>query len=277
MKLCKPLNKYFDHTLLKPFASSADMDKVIDECIRYDFRMIAINSVWVRYCKEKLKESDVHVGAAIGFPLGQTTIETKVFETQQAIADGCDEIDYVVNLSEVKNGNWNYVEREMRAIVDVCKGQGIISKVIFENCYLTEDEIKKILELNLVSERLEHVRDLFIFSCFCGLAYIDVAGLRKEHIRKSFDGNLWIMTKRVKTGTDVNVPLLDIPKMILNKYKNKLPNGEILPIISNQKLNSYLKEIADLSGIRKNLTFHLARPSVLSFSLKTRELQEEIL
>lgn len=147
MKLCKPLNKYFDHTLLKPFASSADMDKVIDECIRYDFRMIAINSVWVRYCKEKLKESDVHVGAAIGFPLGQTTIETKVFETRQAIADGCDEIDYVVNLSEVKNGNWNYVEREMRAIVDVCKGQGIISKVIFENCYLNEREIMALAQI----------------------------------------------------------------------------------------------------------------------------------
>ncbi len=125
--------------------------------------------------------------------------------------------------------------------------------------YLTEDEIKKILELKLVSERLDHVRDIFIFSCFCGLAYIDVAGLRQENIRKSFDGNMWIMTKRVKTGVDVNVPLLDIPKMILDKYKDRLPNGKILPIISNQKLNSYLKEIADLSGINKNLTFHLAR------------------
>ncbi len=141
MKLCKPLNKYFDHTLLKPYASSSDMDKVIDECIRYDFRMIAINSVWVSYCKTRLKNTDVHVGAAIGFPLGQTTIETKVFETRQAIEDGCDEIDYVVNLSEVKNGNWNYVEREMRSIVDVCKENEIISKVIFENCYLNEREI----------------------------------------------------------------------------------------------------------------------------------------
>lgn len=111
----------------------------------------------------------------------------------------------------------------------------------------------------MVSERLEHVRDLFIFSCFCGLAYSDVANLREENIRKSFDGNLWIMTKRQKTNTDVNVPLLDIPKMILKKYKGKLPNGKILPVISNQKLNAYLKEIADICGIKKNLTFHLAR------------------
>lgn len=111
----------------------------------------------------------------------------------------------------------------------------------------------------MASERLEHVRDLFIFSCFCGLAYSDVANLRQENIRKSFDGNLWIMTKRQKTNTDVNVPLLDIPKMILKKYKGKLPDGKILPIISNQKLNAYLKEIADVCGIKKNLTFHVAR------------------
>ena len=95
--------------------------------------------------------------------------------------------------------------------------------------------------------------------CFTGLAYIDVAGLTQDNICKSFDGNLWIMTKRQKTNTDVNVPLLDIPKMILKKYKGKLPNGKILPVISNQKLNAYLKEIADVCGIKKNLTFHLAR------------------
>jgi len=102
-------------------------------------------------------------------------------------------------------------------------------------------------------------KDYLIFCCFTGLAYIDVAGLTQDNIRKSFDGNLWIMTKRQKTNTDVNVPLLDIPKMILKKYNGKLPNGKILPVISNQKLNAYLKEIADVCGIKKNLTFHLAR------------------
>ena len=125
--------------------------------------------------------------------------------------------------------------------------------------YLTEDEIKIIFKKKMVSERLEHVRDLFVFSCFCGLAYSDVANLRQENIQKSFDGNLWIITKRVKTNTDVNVPLLDIPKMILKKYKGKLPDGKILPVISNQKLNAYLKEIADICGIKKNLTFHCLR------------------
>jgi integrase len=180
--------------------------------------------------------------------------------------------DFEVYLKTIGKCNSNTTAKFMqffKRIILIARNNGIITGDPFANYkiriqkvdigYLTEEEIEKILKLNLVSERLEHVRDLFIFSCFCGLAYIDVAGLRKEHIRKSFDGNLWIMTKRVKTGTNVNVPLLDIPKMILNKYKNKLPNGKILPIISNQKLNSYLKEIADLSRIRKNLTFHQAR------------------
>lgn len=180
--------------------------------------------------------------------------------------------DFEVYLKTIGKCNSNTTAKFMqffKRIILIARNNGLITGDPFANYkirlqrvdrgYLTEEEITKILELELVSERLEHVRDLFIFSCFCGLAYIDVAGLRKEHIRKSFDGNLWIMTKRVKTGTDVNVPLLEIPKMILNKYKDKLPQGKILSVISNQKLNSYLKEIADLSGIKKNLTFHLAR------------------
>ena len=125
--------------------------------------------------------------------------------------------------------------------------------------YLTEEELQKIIKKELVSERLEQVRDLFIFSCFTGLAYIDVKNLREENIRKSFDGSLWIMTKRQKTDTTVNVPLLKIPQKILKKYRGKMKGDQILPVISNQKLNSYLKEIADVCGINKNLTFHVGK------------------
>lgn len=125
--------------------------------------------------------------------------------------------------------------------------------------YLSEEELKIIMKKKLASERLTQVRDLFMFSSFCGLAYSDMAALTQDNIRTSFDGKLWIITKRKKTNTPVNVPLLDIPKMILKKYESKLPNGKILPVISNQKLNAYLKEIADVCGIKKNLTFHLAR------------------
>ena len=125
--------------------------------------------------------------------------------------------------------------------------------------YLTEYEIALILKKPMVTKRLEHVRDLFIFSCFSGLAYIDVMNLKAENIRKNFDGKLWIMTKRIKTNVKVNVPLMDIPKMILDKYAGQLPQGKLLPVISNQKMNAYLKEIGDVCGIDKNLTFHLAR------------------
>jgi len=97
------------------------------------------------------------------------------------------------------------------------------------------------------------------FYRFTGLAYIDVKQLTPNQICTSFDGKQWIMTHRQKTDTNVNVPLLNIPLAILKKYDGKLPNGQLLPILSNQKLNSYLKEIADLCGINKNITFHLAR------------------
>ena len=89
----------------------------------------------------------MHVGAAISFPLGQTTIETKVFETKNAIENGADEIDYVINIVELKNKNYDYIKREMEAIVAVCRENGVLSKVIFENCYLTKDEIAKVAEI----------------------------------------------------------------------------------------------------------------------------------
>ena len=125
--------------------------------------------------------------------------------------------------------------------------------------YLTEHELQKILKKKFTCSRLEQVRDVFIFACFTGLAYIDVRNLTKENIRISFDDKPWIMTARQKTDTAVNVPLLKVPQAILKKYEGKLPNGLLLPVLSNQKLNSYLKEIGDLCGISKNITFHLAR------------------
>lgn len=125
--------------------------------------------------------------------------------------------------------------------------------------YLTEPEIKKILKKQFTCKRLEQVRDIFIFACFTGLAYIDVRNLTKENIQTSFDGKLWIMTARQKTDTPVTVPLLKVPQAILKKYEGTQPDGRLLPVLSNQKLNSYLKEIGDLCGITKNITFHLAR------------------
>jgi integrase len=111
------------------------------------------------------------------------------------------------------------------------------------------------------------VRDVFIFSCFCGLAYIDVFNLTESNIRTASDGQLWLIGERVKTGIRYRVPLLDIPLQIIEKYKGTQKNKGLLPIISNQKMNAYLKEIADICGIDKTLSFHVARHSFATLTL----------
>ena len=136
-----------DHTNLKAFADDAAFTKLCDEARKYNFKMVAINPAQTVRCKEKLKDSLVHVGAAIGFPLGQTTLECKIFETKDAIKKGADEIDYVINVAELKNKNYDYIKKEMEEIVKICKEAGKISKVIFENCYLTDDEKVKVAEI----------------------------------------------------------------------------------------------------------------------------------
>lgn len=149
IKLEKPLAKYIDHTILNNHASKEEFLKVINECKEYDFAMIAINSAPVAFCKSHLKETDVHVGAAIGFPLGQTTTKVKVYESLQAIEEGADEIDYVINLCDVKDKKFDQVQKEMENIVSICKAHSVLCKVIFENCYLEVEEI--ILLCNIAS------------------------------------------------------------------------------------------------------------------------------
>ena len=136
-----------DHTNLKAFADDAAFTKLCDEARKYNFKMVAINPAQTVRCKEKLKDSLVHVGAAIGFPLGQTTLECNIFETKDAIKKGADEIDYVINVAELKNKNYDYIKKEMEEIVKICKEAGKTSKVIFENCYLTDDEKVKVAEI----------------------------------------------------------------------------------------------------------------------------------
>lgn len=143
------LAKYFDQTLLKPYVTEDQLKDFCLESHRYGFAMVAINSAPVKLCRSILKDSPVHVGAAIGFPLGQTTIADKVFEAEQAILEGADEIDYVVNLVKLKSGDLAYVEQEMSEIVDLCNKYGKISKVIFENCYLTREEKIALCEIAL--------------------------------------------------------------------------------------------------------------------------------
>lgn len=143
------LAKMFDHTYLKAFATKKDMEKLCQEAKMINCKMVAINSCQTKLCKQLLKDSDIHVGAAISFPLGQTTIETKLFETKDAIENGADEIDYVVNLTKVKDHDFDYIEDEMRQITKLCHDNKVICKVIFENCYLEKEEIIKLSEIAL--------------------------------------------------------------------------------------------------------------------------------
>lgn len=143
----KELAAMFDHTNLKAFASEQDFELLCREAAENHFAMVAINSSPVALCKRLLEGSGVHVGAAISFPLGQTTVETKVFETENAIQNGADEIDYVLNVGELKQGNLDYIRREMESIVAICRKNRVICKVIFENCYLTQDEIRSAAQI----------------------------------------------------------------------------------------------------------------------------------
>jgi site-specific recombinase XerD len=133
--------------------------------------------------------------------------------------------------------------------------------------FLTQEEIETLMQKTFSIERLALVRDVFLFQIYTGLAFIDVYNLKTEHILKDSNGNIWIRKAREKTKNMCNIPLLSVPIKILSKYRDNpycLERGVLLPVPCNQKMNSYLKEIADLCGIKKNLTTHTARHTFAS-------------
>lgn len=137
----------FDHTNLKAFATREDFQKLCDEAREYGFASVAINSFPVAMCREMLKGSTVLTGAAIGFPLGQTTIATKEFEAKNAVANGAQEFDYLLNVGKVKEHDYDYIKKEMEVLVAAARNAGIVAKVIFETCYLTNDEIIEVAKI----------------------------------------------------------------------------------------------------------------------------------
>ena len=141
------LARMIDHTNLKADAKEADLQKLCEEAKKYHFAMVAINQVQSQICAKLLEGTDIKVGAAIAFPLGQTSIEAKVFETDNALNIGASEIDYVIHIGKAREGDWDYIKREMVSVVEVCRKHNVISKVIFENCYLTDDQKIKLCEI----------------------------------------------------------------------------------------------------------------------------------
>ena len=140
----KTLAKYFDHTYLKAYATQEDLKKLCEQAKEIGAAMVAINTEWTSYCKEQLKDTDIHVGAAISFPLGQSGLASKLDECKNAILDGADEIDYVINIGRAKMHDWAYLKNEMEEMVSLCHKNEKICKVIFENCYLDQEEIRQL-------------------------------------------------------------------------------------------------------------------------------------
>lgn len=132
-------NEYFDHTYLKAVGTTKEIDKLIDEAIKYDFKSVCVNPCFVSYAKEKLKNSNTLVCTVIGFPLGANTKEVKVFETKDAILNGAQEIDMVINVGLAKSHKYEDIYQEIKSVVKAANGT--LVKVILETCYLSEDEI----------------------------------------------------------------------------------------------------------------------------------------
>jgi len=166
-------------------------------------------------------------------------------------------LKYISNLKKIVNG----CIRKGWLTKDPFAGFKM-TKIEIDREALTETELDKIRAKLFPTDRLNLVRDIFLFSCYTGLAYADVRKLRRTEIAPGVDGSFWIFTNRQKTDTSSRIPLLPPAQAIIEKYKNFpgcYDSGHVLPVLSNQKMNAYLKEIADCCGISKNLTFHIAR------------------
>ena len=144
------LNKYIDHTILKATASSSDVQKLCEEAIEHEFYSVCVNGCYVADAKQLLQGTDVKVAAVVGFPLGAMTTAAKVFEAKEAVENGASEIDMVINIAKLKDGEFEFVENEIRQIKEVI-GDNVL-KVIIETCYLTDEEKVKACELSLAAK-----------------------------------------------------------------------------------------------------------------------------
>ena len=144
------LNKYIDHTILKATASGTDVQKLCEEAIEYEFYSVCVNGCYVADAKHLLQGTDVKNAAVVGFPLGAMTTAAKVFEAKEAVENGASEIDMVINVAKLKDGEFKYVENEIRQIKEAI-GDNVL-KVIIETCYLTDEEKVKACELSLAAK-----------------------------------------------------------------------------------------------------------------------------
>ncbi|TWP28838.1 site-specific integrase [Apibacter muscae] len=263
----KPIKE--DKTILKLFQEHNDkMGKLIGK----DY---SIGTLW------KFKQSFELLKGFIKFQFNKNDYPFKNLDLQFIQ-------DYEFFLKTEKNlalATINKTIQRFRKIIKIAISQGILDKNPFSDykvkhikkqvIYLNTEELSKLENYHFKAVRLQQVADMFIFCCYTGLAYQEMSTLESKHIIKGFDGNKWIKMYRQKTQKEISIPLLPKSTNIIEKYNSDV-NTYLLPRISNQKFNSYLKEIADIIGINKNLTHHIARKTFATTVLLYNDVPMEI-
>ena len=222
----KQLAGMIDHTFLKPFGTAENIEKLCDEARKYEFAMVAINPAEVETCVKLLEGSPVRVGAAIGFPLGQTTTECKAFETRDAIAKGATEIDTVINVRALQKGRLDIVKKEIEEMVAICRPAGVICKVILETCYLSDAEKETVCRI-AKEAGVDFVKTSTGFGT-AGATVEDVALMRRVvgpeigvkaagGIRDLDTALAMIKAGATRIGTSSGVTILEAYKMLLSK------------------------------------------------------------
>lgn len=210
------INRYIDHTLLKPESTQTQIDKLIAEAVEYQFASVCVNPTWVSYAAKALKGTEVNVCTVIGFPLGANTSSVKAFETKDAIANGADEIDMVINIGQLKSGQYDAVEADIRAVVEA-SGDKLV-KVIIETCLLTDGEKVKACQL-AVAAGADYVKTSTGFST-AGANIADVTLMRKTvgpnigvkaagGTRSYADAEAFIKAGATRIGTSAGVAIVN--------------------------------------------------------------------
>lgn len=210
------INRYIDHTLLKPESTQTQIDKLIAEAVEHQFASVCVNPTWVSYAAKALKGTEVNVCTVIGFPLGANTSSVKAFETKDAVANGADEIDMVINIGQLKSGQYDAVEADIRAVVEA-SGDKLV-KVIIETCLLTDDEKVKACQL-AVAAGADYVKTSTGFST-AGANIADVTLMRKTvgpnigvkaagGTRSYTDAEAFIKAGATRIGTSAGVVIVN--------------------------------------------------------------------
>lgn len=210
------INRYIDHTLLKPESTQTQIDKLIAEAVEYQFASVCVNPIWVSYAAKALKGTEVNVCTVIGFPLGANTSSVKAFETKDAVANGADEIDMVINIGQLKSGQYDAVEADIRAVVEA-SGDKLV-KVIIETCLLTDGEKVKACQL-AVAAGADYVKTSTGFST-AGANIADVTLMRKTvgpnigvkaagGTRSYADAEAFIKAGATRIGTSAGVAIVN--------------------------------------------------------------------